>query len=53
MMWIEWTYCVRQVAEKYGFWTWDSCVKKFTVSGFIVFCNKMLQDRESEGGVRR
>ena len=45
--------CQAQVAEKYGLWIWDSCVKKFTVGGFIVFCNKMLQGRESEGGVRR
>ena len=39
-----------QVAGKYGFEI--SVPTNFqTVSGFIVFSNKMLRDRESESGV--
>ena len=42
--------CQVQVAGKYGFE--NSVPTNFqTVSGFIVFSNKMLRDRESESGV--
>ena len=31
-----------QVAGKYGFETWDPCAEKLTVSGIIVFYNKIV-----------
>ena len=42
-----------QVAENMAFKCEIPVSTNLTVSGFIVFCNKMLQERESEGGVCR